>query len=84
MLMVETQGVADPNEDAYLTHLCNLNRLEVDQGLANVPMWFGEWSLATQFDASDAFLNKWADAQKLMYGEGAGWIVRGLRRDAAR
>ncbi|KZW01212.1 glycoside hydrolase [Exidia glandulosa HHB12029] len=67
-------GVADPNEEAYLTHLCHLNRLEIDETLGNVPMWFGEWSLATQFDATDEFLIKWADAQKLMYGKGAGWI----------
>jgi hypothetical protein len=34
-----------------------------------------EWGLPTQFNASDAFLNKWADAQKLAYSQGAGWIV---------
>lgn len=34
-----------------------------------------EWGLPTQFAASDAFLNKWADAQKLQYGKDAGWIV---------
>jgi len=67
-------GVADPNEQAYLTHLCNLNRLETDSSVGNKPVWFGEWSLATQFDASDAFLRIWADAQKLMYGQGAGWL----------
>ena len=58
-----------------MTHLCNLNRLEIDETLSNVPMWFGEWSLATQFDATDEFLVKWADAQKLAYTQGAGWIV---------
>jgi len=31
--------------------------------------------LPTEFTASDAFLNKWADAQKLAYSQGAGWIV---------
>lgn len=34
-----------------------------------------EWGLSTQFDATDDFLKKWADAQKLNYGKGAGWIV---------
>jgi hypothetical protein len=35
---------------------------------------FGEWSLATQFHASDSFLKKFADAQKHAYSKGAGWI----------
>ena len=39
-------------------------------------MWFGEWSISTNFDATDAFLKDWADAQKLAYSKGAGWIVR--------
>lgn len=34
-----------------------------------------EWGLSTQFNATDEFLVKWADAQKLSYGKGAGWIV---------
>lgn len=34
-----------------------------------------EWSLATQFSATDEFLFKWADAQKYSYSKGAGWIV---------
>ncbi|KXN80826.1 Glucan endo-1,6-beta-glucosidase B, partial [Leucoagaricus sp. SymC.cos] len=48
-------GVADPNPDAYMTHLC-------------------KWGLPTQFNATDEFLFKWADAQKLQYSKGAGWI----------
>ena len=34
-----------------------------------------EWSLATGFEATDEFMKKWADSQKLNYGKGAGWIV---------
>ena len=34
-----------------------------------------EWSLSTEFSATDEFLKKWADAQKLTYGKGAGWFV---------
>ncbi|PFH50219.1 glycoside hydrolase family 5 protein [Amanita thiersii Skay4041] len=67
-------GVADPNEDAYLTSICNLNRVEADAALGNNPLFFGEWGLPTQFQATDAFLFKWADAQKLAYSKGAGWI----------
>ncbi|KIK57089.1 glycoside hydrolase family 5 protein [Collybiopsis luxurians FD-317 M1] len=67
-------GVADPNPDAYMTSICNLNRVQADAALGNSPLWFGEWGLPTQFDATDAFLQGWADAQKLAYSKGAGWI----------
>ncbi|RPD58958.1 glycoside hydrolase [Lentinus tigrinus ALCF2SS1-7] len=67
-------GVADPNEEAYLTSICNLQRVQNDAAVGDSPLWFGEWGLPTQFNASDAFLNKWADAQKLAYSQGRGWI----------
>ncbi|TFK69117.1 glycoside hydrolase family 5 protein [Pluteus cervinus] len=67
-------GVADPNENAYLTHLCNLDRIQKDAAQGNSPLFFGEWSLSTGFSATDEFLNKWADAQKLQYSKGAGWL----------
>lgn len=66
--------MADPNEEAYLTHICNLKRVETDSALGNSPLWFGEWALSTQFPASDDFLRKWADAQKMAYSKDAGWI----------
>lgn len=34
-----------------------------------------EWGLPTQFQATDSFLRQWADAQKLAYSKGKGWIV---------
>lgn len=55
--------------------ICNLRRVENDAALGNTPLWFGEWALPTQFSASDEFLFKWADAQKLEYSKGRGWIV---------
>uniref|UniRef100_A0A0W0G5E0 Putative glycoside hydrolase family 5 protein n=1 Tax=Moniliophthora roreri TaxID=221103 RepID=A0A0W0G5E0_MONRR len=67
-------GVADPNAEAYLTHLCNLDRIQKDAALGNTPLWFGEWSLATNFAANESFIRDWADAQKLQYGRDAGWI----------
>jgi len=66
-------GVADPTEQAYMESICNLKRAQKDAALGNTNLWFGEWGLPTQFDATDAFLYKWADAQKLMYSQGAGW-----------
>lgn len=67
-------GVADANEQAYMKSICNLQRVQADAALGNSPLVFGEWALTTQFTASDAFLIKWADAQKLAYTKGAGWI----------
>ena len=41
----------------------------------DIPVWYGEFALSTQFNATDDFLRKWADAQKLMYSQDAGWLV---------
>ncbi|KAI5895668.1 glycoside hydrolase [Schizophyllum commune H4-8] len=68
------QGVADANEEAYMHSICNLQRVPDDAALGNSPLVFGEWGLPTQFSATDEFLVKWADAQKLAYTQGAGWI----------
>lgn len=48
--------------------------MQADAALGDSPLWFGEWGLPTQFNATDEFLNKWADAQKMAYSKGAGWI----------
>jgi hypothetical protein len=34
-----------------------------------------EWALTAEFNTTDKFLRRWADAQKLAYSKGAGWIV---------
>ncbi|PPQ85403.1 hypothetical protein CVT25_006399 [Psilocybe cyanescens] len=62
-------GVADANEDAYLTSTSIASKMMLHW---ETPLF--EWGLSTQFTASDTFLRKWADAQKLSYGKGAGWI----------
>ncbi|KAJ3551313.1 hypothetical protein NM688_g4777 [Phlebia brevispora] len=67
-------GVADANEDAYLASICHLSRILNDATMGDSPLWFGEWSLATQWDADDDFLHSWADAQKLAYSLSQGWI----------
>lgn len=53
----------------------DLDRIENDAALGNSPLFFGEWSLATQWTPTDEFLVKWADAQKRAYAQDAGWIV---------
>ncbi|KAI0738680.1 hypothetical protein C8Q80DRAFT_1222485 [Daedaleopsis nitida] len=67
-------GVAHDNELAYLIHLCNLDRIAKDAAMGNCPLFFGEWSLTRQFNATDEFLKTWADAQKYVYGQDKGWI----------
>ena len=53
----------------------DLERLETATAINNTPLWFGEWAISTNFPATDEFMKKWADAQKLMYSQSAGWIV---------
>ncbi|KDQ61913.1 glycoside hydrolase family 5 protein [Jaapia argillacea MUCL 33604] len=72
-------GVADATPDAYMISICNLQRVQADAALGNSPLWFGEWGLPTQFTATDEFLYMWADAQKLAYSQGAGWIFWNFR-----
>ncbi|KLO13684.1 glycoside hydrolase [Schizopora paradoxa] len=67
-------GTADATTDAYLTSLCTLNRVQADAESSNSPLVFGEWSLQTEFTADDSFLVQFADAQKMAYSQGAGWI----------
>ncbi|KAG2353770.1 glycoside hydrolase family 5 protein [Suillus spraguei] len=67
-------GVAAADPKSYLTSICNLSRIQADATVGDSPLWFGEWGLSTQFNATDEFLYKWADAQKLAYSKGAGWI----------
>ncbi|KAJ3810425.1 glycoside hydrolase family 5 protein [Lentinula aff. lateritia] len=67
-------GVAAADPQDYMVSICNLGRVQADAALGDSPLWFGEWGLPTQFDATDMFLQEWADAQKLAYSKGAGWI----------
>jgi len=75
-------GVADADPDAYMRNLCNRTDIQKDVAAGNTPVWYGEFSLATQFNATDDFLRKWADAQKLMYSQGAGWLFWSFKIEA--
>lgn len=77
-------GVADPNPDAYMRSICNLDRVQQDENLNNSPLVFGEWGLPTQFQADDDFLRQWADAQKLAYSKGDGWIFWNFKVEQSR
>jgi len=53
--------------EGYRWRFCvpDLDRLERATAVQNVPLLFGEWSISTNIIATDKFLKKWADAQKL-------------------
>ncbi|KAI9509114.1 glycoside hydrolase family 5 protein [Russula earlei] len=72
-------GVAAPDPEAYMRDICSRNDTQKDVLAGNTPLWYGEWALSTQFNATDDFLIKWADAQKLMYSQGAGWLFWSLK-----
>ncbi|KAH7921216.1 glycoside hydrolase [Leucogyrophana mollusca] len=76
-------GVAAPNPTAYLTNICNIDRAANDAAKGNSPVWFGEWGLPTQFEATDEFLSQWADAQKWAYGKGKGWIFWNFKTEVS-
>ncbi|QRV95252.1 Cellulase (glycosyl hydrolase family 5 protein) [Ceratobasidium sp. AG-Ba] len=73
-------GVADPNAQSYMQVICNTDRVSRATAENNRPMFFGEWSLATNFQVEGNFLSDWADAQKLIYaGQADGWIFWNFR-----
>ncbi|CAE6490971.1 unnamed protein product [Rhizoctonia solani] len=73
-------GVADPNPDSYMRTICNTDRVQKAYSDNNNPLVFGEWSLATNFDATEGFLHDWADAQRHIYaGQADGWIYWSLK-----
>ncbi|KAH7339141.1 glycoside hydrolase superfamily [Rhizoctonia solani] len=68
-------GVADPNAESYMQVICNTDRVKNAVAVGNSPLVFGEWSLATNFNASREFLHDWADAQRIIYaGQADGWF----------
>ncbi|KEP51496.1 glycoside hydrolase family 5 protein [Rhizoctonia solani 123E] len=68
-------GVADANAESYMQVICNTDRVTKAREANNSPLVFGEWSLATNFNASNEFLHDWADAQRYIYaGQADGWF----------
>ncbi|KZP09600.1 glycoside hydrolase family 5 protein [Athelia psychrophila] len=74
-------GVA-PNatEESYMQTLCQIKTVATEVAAGNAPLYTGEWSIATAFNTTDAFLRQWGDAQKLTWsGTGSeaksvGWV----------
>ncbi|KAI9446884.1 family 5 hypothetical beta glucosidase from glycoside dehydrogenase [Russula earlei] len=81
-LIYSIAGVALPNPTSYLQDVCNREDVQQLESFGNTPFWYGEWTLSTQFSATDDFLKKWADAQKLKYSESAGWIFLNFKLEA--
>ncbi|KAM0750814.1 glycoside hydrolase family 5 protein [Meredithblackwellia eburnea MCA 4105] len=73
----------EATEESYLSTICNTSRLIDATHAGDVPLYFGEWSLGTQWaNASSTFLKKFSDAQKLTYGKGSGWMFWSWRVDS--
>jgi len=75
-------GVAAANPDAYLKDICNRKVFQAEVAVNNIPMWVGEWALSTNFNATDDFMKKWADAQKQAYSPSAGWLFWNFKLEA--
>ncbi|KAF8749266.1 glycosyl hydrolase 5 (cellulase A) family [Rhizoctonia solani] len=68
-------GVADPNPESYMKTICNTNRVARAKSVGNSPLVFGEWSVATNFNATPEFYQDWLDAQRTIYaGQADGWL----------
>ncbi|KAF7975271.1 hypothetical protein HWV62_10156 [Athelia sp. TMB] len=70
-------GVAPAaTELSYMQTLCNISTVATATAAGDTPLYTGEWSLATAFNTTNAFLQQWGDAQKLAWaGPGSvGWV----------
>ncbi|KZO99801.1 glycoside hydrolase family 5 protein [Calocera viscosa TUFC12733] len=73
-------GVApEATADSYLETICTIQRTQQSAAIGDAPMFYGEWSLCTNFDSNNTFLQQWSDSQKLIYGQSAGWIFWSLK-----
>ncbi|KAH7908322.1 glycoside hydrolase family 5 protein [Hygrophoropsis aurantiaca] len=75
-------GATDRSPNAYLASVCN--SIAKDAGDSQDDLtWVGEWSLATEIDATDEFLRQFADAQKMLLSKGRGWIFWNFKTEKA-
>ncbi|KAF8343125.1 glycoside hydrolase [Cantharellus anzutake] len=61
-------------EYSYMVTICNYTYIAQEASIGNAPFYTGEWAISASWDATDEFLKKWGDAQKLAYGVGSGWM----------
>ncbi|KAK4695057.1 glucan endo-1,6-beta-glucosidase, partial [Phenoliferia sp. Uapishka_3] len=65
---------------SYLTTICNNTRIAKAAAVGDSPLFFGEWSLGTEWSSStDDFLRQFGDAQKLAFSKGAGWMFWSMK-----
>lgn len=58
---------------SYLDTICAFDRVEIAKANGEVPYGMGEFSLATNFDATLAELRGWGDAQKFYHKKTSFW-----------
>lgn len=75
-------GVADPNLKSYLSTICNSKYYQSAKEIGEVPYGHGEFSLATNFNATDDDLRAWGDAQRYVYNQEKFWTFWTFRLGA--
>ncbi|KAM0750613.1 glycoside hydrolase [Meredithblackwellia eburnea MCA 4105] len=77
-------GYVAPNAtpEAYLETVCNSSRVVSAAQAGDAPLYFGEWSLGTEWnDTTIDFLKNFADAQRKIYSQGQGWLFWAMKVD---
>lgn len=72
-------GVADPDFKSYMTKICNVKYYRNAKLAGEVPFGHGEFSLATNFNASSDELRAWGDAQRFMFNQEHYWTFWNFR-----
>ncbi|POV99647.1 hypothetical protein PSTT_13643 [Puccinia striiformis] len=72
-------GVAGPNITSYVTTVCALPYYEQAKEVGEVPYGHSEFSLATNFNATNDDLRAWGDAQRWTYNKEHFWTFWNFR-----
>ncbi|MBW0519570.1 hypothetical protein O181_059285, partial [Austropuccinia psidii MF-1] len=75
-------GVAEANFDSYMQTMCNQDHLAQAQKRNEIPYGHGEFSLATNFNATDDQLRAWGDAQRFRFSQENYWTFWSFRLGA--
>ncbi|MBW0536866.1 hypothetical protein O181_076581 [Austropuccinia psidii MF-1] len=69
-------GMADANFYSYMQTMCNQDHLEQARKSNEIPYCHGEFSLATDFNATDDQLRAWGDAQRFWFSQENYWTFK--------
>ncbi|MBW0553461.1 hypothetical protein O181_093176, partial [Austropuccinia psidii MF-1] len=72
-------GVAEANFDSYMQTICTENHYSKAQKINEFRYGHGEFSLATNFKATDDQLRAWGDAQRFRFSQESFWTFWAFR-----